>query len=279
MNNDQGLSWFSQPLQQHQQGLGDAGETGEGTVSNEGQGESQPSEYASQFLGNVPEEHRSVLEPYVKQWDAGVTRRFQDLHSQYQPYKDAGWDVDTFAQVQEIVRVLNEEPERLYQALHEEYGQKQVEAQNLGEGTGPSLQGEVPTEFQTKFDQMQSVVETMAQFILQQQQGAQESQEDQELDNYLGLLKQEFGDFDEDYVLTKMANGVDGEQAVRAWQGLIQERINESHKATGSLLPTLSSNGGGAVPVGEAQKLGQIPEKDLRALVANVIGQANQAAQ
>ena len=81
---------------------------GPGTTDSQQQGgapESQPEKptqpqqtqqtLGSDFLKSVPEEQRGALEPFVKQWDAGVTRRFQELQSQYAPYRsllDSGVD-------------------------------------------------------------------------------------------------------------------------------------------------------------------------------------------
>lgn len=275
----QGLVWSNQPLQQHQQGFGDAGETGEGTVSEDSGGqdsEGEQSPYASQFLSNIPDADRSVVEKYVKQWDSGVSRRFQDIHSQYAPYKELGWEGEILDQVKEVIRVLNEEPETLYRLLHEEYGSKEAAklAQSLGEELDSASQGNLSPEYAQRLDQMQQAVELMAQRFLDDDKSVQEAKYEEELDSELNSLREELGDFDEEYVLMKIANGADPEQAVMAWHGLVQEKINAAGQSTSRLIPTLSSQGGGAIPQ-EVQDLSRAPSKDIRGLVADILGKVN----
>jgi uncharacterized protein YciW len=39
------------------------------------------------YLAELPETVRSLVEPTFKKWDGDVTRRFQELHSEYDPWK------------------------------------------------------------------------------------------------------------------------------------------------------------------------------------------------
>ncbi len=66
--------------------MGDNEQTSQG----QGLGAPQPGEGTSEFynelLSGVPEEHRSTLEPFLKQADAKVTRRFQELSEREKQY-------------------------------------------------------------------------------------------------------------------------------------------------------------------------------------------------
>src|SRR6516164_6951134 len=95
-----------------------SGEAAQG--QGQGQPQGQPSEYslAEGFLGRVPQEHRSIIEPYVKQWDAGVTRRFAELHSQLQPYTELG-DLETLQAAAGLAQMLEENPYQVYGILHQ----------------------------------------------------------------------------------------------------------------------------------------------------------------
>lgn len=277
--------WQSQPLQQQMQQM-PAEETeaaGTETDSESSQGSNfEYSDFASQILKEAPDEHKSILEPYLSKWDAGTTRRFQDLHNQYKPFADLGWDSETTTQMAEVYRVLNEEPERMYEALKAEFEGKVEEAQSalseVGE-SGQAIQG-LPPEVMQQLEQQQSILEALAQIVIQDRTEKTTAVEDSEYDKYIGLLKTEYGDFNEEYVHTMIANGMDGEAAVKQWNSIIQEQINKASTSTEGLPPAqLSSAGGGAVVQQEPQKLGQIPDKDIRALIANVMSQANQASQ
>jgi hypothetical protein len=248
----------------------------------QGSSEGGYSSFVQEILKGAPQEHVSMMEPYLKKFDAGVTRRFQDLQNQYKPYANLDWDEDTAGQMAEVYRVLNEEPERLYHALREqlELDEEEQNDEDTGdEESAQSFQGISP-ELQQRFDQQQQVLEALATVVLQGQQEQQHSIEDQEFDGYMDLLKQEFGNFDEKYVTMLIANGEDGEAAVKQYQTMVQELLNQAGQATeGFPNALLSSSGGGAVPQQEPQKLGQIPQSDLRNLIKNVITQANQAGQ
>lgn len=268
-------------------------EVSQGSVVDEGQqdtgvegGQEQSDGLAAGFLSRIPENERDIVGKYVKQWDAGVTRRFQELHGKYKPYEELG-DVEQLQKAMEIYSVLDEDPQRLYNALGEAFGygsqqgQNGVEGQqqqigNTGEEDNP-LQSAF-TELQGRFDEQAKVLEAVAQYILNQDQVSKQSQEDQELDQYVGLLKEEYGEFDEDYVLTKMYHGMSGEEAVQSWNNMVQQHVNQASQSTANLPTILSSSGGSAVPVGETQKLGSFSSKDIRSLVADVLAQAQQGA-
>jgi len=274
--------WSQQPLQQQKQQMpAESIGTEESDDGSQGSQDGGYSSFVGELLKGAPQEHVTLMEPYLRKFDAGVTRRFQELQNQYKPYANLGWDEDTASQMAEVYRVLNEEPERLYEALKEslEIGEESQNYGSVGGESGQGFQG-LPAEVAQQIQQQQQVLEALATIVLEGQKTQQEAVEDKELESYLGLLKQEYGEFDEDYVLSLIANGKDGEAAVKQWQSALQDAINQASQATSGLPPAiLSSAGGGAVPQGEQQNLGQIPSKDIRNLIANVIGQTNQAGQ
>lgn len=238
--------------------------------STDGQGSGE-TEYSlgHNFLQEVPEEHRALLEPYVKKWDAGVTRRFQDLHSQINPYKELGAEPDDLKQALQVYQILDEDPERVYKALKEQF-EEQVE--ELEEGGEANFQ-ELPPQVMQELQQQRQVLEALAAYITNQQESEKTAQEDKELDDYLELLKTEYGDFDEDYVVAKMYRGQSGEQAVQAWKDAIQRQMNGGEAPKPNLPPVLS---GGGVVAAEQQNVAKIPRKDLKNMIAQMMSQANE---
>lgn len=255
--------------------------TEDSSEESQGQSEGGYSSFVQELLKDAPQEHLPILEPYIKKFDAGVTRRFQDLSSKYKHYEPLGWDEETTQQMAEVYRVLNDEPERMLEALKEALELDDEEQNSLDDGgdTGQGLPG-VPPEIAQQLQEQQQVLEALAQYVLNENSERTQAVEDQEFESYMGLLKKEYGDFDERYVTAMIANGLDGEAAVKQWQAAIQEEINKALAATEGLPPaTLSSAGGGAVVQQEPQKLGSYSSKDIRQLIANVVGQANEASQ
>jgi hypothetical protein len=271
------MSWEVNPAS-----LG-GGSGGGGTEDPSGQGSGETpgySELAQSILKDVPDEHKSLLEPYMKRWDAGTTRRFQDLSNKYKHYDSLGWDEETSQYMGAVYQALMEDPQRLYDALGSELGAgtQEQKVESAGE-TQQDFQG-LPPEFQTQWDQTQQVLQALAQYVMDDQRTKQETVEDGEFDNYLGLLKQEYGEFDEGFVISRIANGMDGEAAVSEWNNLINSHMEKLNQSTQHLPNTvLSSAGGGAVSQGEQQSIADIPGKDIRQLIANVLSQTNAAGQ
>ena len=243
-------------------------QTGQGN-QNQGQQQQSIDWGSNDFLKNVPEADREVVGRYLKSIDSGISRRFQDLHAQYSPYKELG-DPEELAQAQQIYQLLNENPKQIYDALSEALKDELGGAQGLGQDELDPDESEfqLPPQIQQKLDQQEQVLQAVAEFILGQQETTQQQQEDQALEQYIDLLKGEFGEFDEDFVLTKMFAGMDGEAAVKAWQQTIQNAMNGAGQA-GKIPPIL---GGGGVHAQENSKtVKDLDRKETKALVAEML--------
>lgn len=256
------------------EGQGQVGDGGQSSQSgNENQGQGNEHSLAAGFLQNVPDNERPIVEKYVKDWDGQVTKKFQELHSQYQPYQELG-DPQTLQQALQIANMLSENPEGFVEALYEampELFEEDAGEQGLeGEQGNPDFQG-LPEPFVQQFGQMQQVVETLAQIVLDQQESTTIQQEDAELDDMLAQLKEQHGDFDEEYVLLKIYNGMAPEKAIEAFQNLSAAKQEEIANKTKGIPPTLT---GGAVPGAGTRKIGEIPGKEVQNLVAGLLAQS-----
>lgn len=252
---------------------------GPGTES-EGQGgggEQQPqySQFASEFLKEVPKEALGLLEPYLKKWDGAVTKKFQEIHSQYEPYKNLG-EPDQIQQAMQIFRALDEQPEVIFNLLKQELeGQAGAGSQtlpvggNAGEGDGEEY-GQLPPEFLERYERTEGILGQLAELFLQDRNTRQEADEDAQFDSYLSQLKEQHGDFDEDWVTLQISRGQSGEEAVQAWQAKAQEIINAQNGNQRPSPPILG--GGGNVPA-EQVDLGNIPSGDLKKLVSGMLQQ------
>lgn len=232
------------------------------------------SEFVQGLLKEAPDEHKTLLEPYLKKWDAGVSRRFQDLQGQLKPYQEFG-ELEQVQQAVELYRMLEDDDQarQVYQSLHnyfEENGQQTQQSAPVVE-TEQEFQ-ELPPEFMQKFQQQEQILQALAQHVLGQQESVQQEQEDAELERTLSQLKAEFGDYDEDYVLAKMHAGADPVEAVQSYQAMMQTRL-AAYQQSQRTPPTLG--GGGAVPT-ESQNLAKIPRSDLKKFVAGIMEQQAQ---
>lgn len=177
---------------------------------------SQDSGLANDFLARVPEADREVVGRYVRDWDAGVTRRFQDISARYQPYNELG-DYQTLAQAKAVFEYLRDNPDKVYQTLHEHFGQQQQAGKPSPEDEWGELPPSVVQRLQA-MDQQGQLLQALAERVIGMGNQSQEAQEDAQLDQYMNWLSAQYGQFDEDYVLAKMSTGMDGAQAVQEFQ-------------------------------------------------------------
>jgi hypothetical protein len=225
-----------------------------------GQEQISPDSLANPFLAKIPEADRAIVGKYIKDWDAGVTRRFQDIHSQYA-----------------LMQMVNEDPQRVYDLLGQSLEQMQGGAQEFQqqEQQQYGLDGELPPVFAEKFAKMEQTLEALAQHFMSSEETRQAEQEDRELDDYLGMLKQKYGEFDEDWVLAKMLNGQDGEEALKQYNDWLQGQIT-SRMSSKRPVPVLG--GGGSVPPNGVDAT-KMTGSQVRALVAGMLEQGSAASQ
>lgn len=265
-------------------------------VGTESSQEGSQGELSNPFLANVDEADRPIVDKYIKQWDAGVTRRFQDIRNQYRPYEQLG-DVETLQQAVQLMTIFEQNPEAVYQMLAEKFGQQPTNRSGFQQQPGgqnlptngfdpnnlpeelapfaPLFQGyeQKISAFDQRFGKLENALNQIGQYVLGQVNTSKQSEEDKQVEQYMGLLKQEFGDFDEDYVLTKMLNGMTGEDAVKAYKQAIQQQVNQSRKPDPSVPAVLS--GGGSVAA-ETVDVAKLDKKQTVDLVADVLRRAQE---
>ena len=247
------------------------------------------SEFGSQFLAdNVPEEHRAIVEQYIKPWDGNVTKKFQDLQGKIKEYETLG-DTSTLANASQVIADMKEDPVGFFnyykdyllenaETIQEVYGIEDInealgiamenlndQIQDDGDKGGlPEFEG-VPQEFVSKFQQMEERLSSIDEKTSGIEKGLTEAEQMKILDNALETLHTEHGDFDEDYVLTKIASGKTPEEAVKAYQALTQSAIDSRSKA-----PKLLS-GPSATPLDQVDKTKLRDPKYRKALGAEYL--------
>lgn len=239
------------------------------------------SQYAQDWLGQIPEADRGVVGKYLPNWDAGTQRRVADFQRQYAPlqqFVEQGYDVDDLQLGLQVMDMLAQDKDKGIEMLMQAVGY-QVPGQPPAQ---PDPQQQNPAQVQLPPEltqQLQQQSQFMEQFALQQQQAQQaaaDAQADQELDSYLSWLKQEKGDFDEGYVLSQMSQGVPGDQAVDQFNQIIQARLTaqqQSGPGNGALPPVPVLNGGAAAT--QQVPPAQMDDATRRNLVASMLNHAN----
>lgn len=221
------------------------------------------SDFANGFLKDVDESDREIVSKYIKQWDGGVTRKFQEYSGKLKGYEELG-DLDTLVNAQGLVQDIQNDPVQFFnyfrdyllenaQAIQEQYGiddlqkalgmAQQMSNNELDDSGLPEYDG-IPKEFVQQFQEMQSKLESFGSEYEQMKASQQEREQMEMLDNVLSDLHNEHGDFDDRVVLSLIASGLAPEEAIQEWNG-IRESIVSSQ---GSNAPVLL-NGPAATPL------------------------------
>lgn len=255
--------------------------------------ESSPDNPAwSDFLSAIPQGMHEMVKPHLRKWDEGVNSRIDAVHGEYadfKPFKDAGVSRDILEQAYGIYDAINTDPRRVYDILAETYGYNVANAavaasqQNASQGqqNAPAQpqQGESAAEyelgqggqFNPEIARLQQTVETMANIMLAQNQAAENAKADTALDAELAAARAKHGDFDEQYVLAYMQNGLSAEQAAQQWINARNEILSGHNRPQA---PNVIS-GAGPLPSQQINPA-KLNTTDTRALVANMMKAANQ---
>lgn len=208
--------------------------------------ESSPdSELVTDYLKGIPEQDRAIVQKYVKQWDAGVTKQFQKRAEElkaYDPYKqfvENKIPADQLQRAWQIAIAMDADPH----AFYEEYGQALQQYANPN-GEQPVSNEDVEIDGGDELPDFSSLPEDVQRYIenmsgkYQQLEGRwtefeqrqAEAEAEAAFDNIIDMLHTKYGEFDMDYVLAQLAKGVHPDQAVQNYQKFV-EGIVGSHKS------------------------------------------------
>lgn len=252
-------------------------------VETEGQQEQQNSGNPAwaEFLDKLPTSLHSQVTPVLHKWDQGVQQRFQAIHDEYAPYKqykEQNVDPETINYALGLVNALNEDPRRVWESMGEYYQltpqeQQQVQQQIQQESPNgePNVWDADTEEYvDPRVSQLEQGVKQLAQVIYTQQQEAANKAESDKLATELDSLRSKHGDYDENFVLGQMLNGVSAEDAVKNYQTLTEKIRSEANQPPA---PKVMGGGGGALP-NESVNPAKMSEAQRRQLAAQMLRNA-----
>lgn len=255
-------------------------------------------ELAPDFLKGIEDEElKERLKPYVKKWDAGVTRRFQDIRAEAKPYQELG-SVEELQQAKQVFELLQSDPKQVYDILHEQFGggggtQRSEQARGTQQGEmsnddAYAVLEEINPAVAERFRKMeQMVTQVTEQYLNQQKQGnqaqeqeaqaAKEAEEDAQLENYLKLLHQEHGDFDDEFVISQVAyQDMSWEDAIDKYNSLIENQVQQrisNQPAPPPKAPKLLGGTGGSPQPGNDVRMGDLSDNEIKDTVAKLMQQ------
>lgn len=243
-----------------------------------------------EILTDLPDEIQTMLRPKLAEWDRGVQEKFQQIHQQYDPYKPLVENNIPLDQVQQalfLAHQLDTNPADLVQKAIDHFNLEQFKQQTQQVVPDPdgeddfsdSPYGELENDPRFKaFLEKQQELESRFQ---EREQQEQEAEAEAALEQYLTELKEQHGEFDENYVVTLLANGVDGEAAVKQFQTSVSQAAaalvqNQNPPKQQAVIAGGGGTSGSGIPDAPVS-FGKMTGGEVSDLVAQYINQANQS--
>lgn len=232
------------------------------------------------LLEKLPSSLHGIVTPHLSDWDKNVQQMVQKVHSEYEPWKqlrDQQLDPQQLGQAWSAIQNLETDPYGFVQAVIQHYGLEQMLAEQGQQQPGANeLEEGMPTEFDLSqnpdFQRMSGMTEQMAQLLLTQHQQQEDAQADAQVESDLQAAQQKFGNFDEDFVLQRVAMlGEDMDTAVQAYQNMVNGVLAQSRNPSAGA-PIIMGSGGGTPST--ATPVGSLQPQDRRALIAQTLRNA-----
>jgi hypothetical protein len=227
-----------------------------------------------QILDQIPSEYHEAVIPTLQRWDSGVSRRFQRIHDEYAPYKELGeFEPDSIKEAMNVYNALNNDPAATWEAIGRVYGLSPQQVSQAASDDEDFDMDDLPAPIRERLNRLDEHDRTLVQLsqqIQQQQQASQQEQEDEALEEYLDDLREEYGDFDEEYVVGLIAAGLDGEDAVERFQELINDIANNTEIEQSPRYPQVMSGGGGVPDMGQVDT-SKMSNQDTQSLIAEIL--------
>lgn len=248
-------------------------------------GSSPEQDLYAPYLDKFPESLHHIARDVFKEWDGNVTKRIQSVHSEYEPYKSfvEEYEPDAIQQAVQIAEALNNDPQAFYTALAEAYGfetpqQGQQIANELQQQQSNNPQQDEYDPFSHRLEQNEQLTRTLAETLIAErnatEQARVEQQEDELYDQTMGQLAEQYGEFDQNYVNSLLAQGYDPEAAVQYWRQAVDHYASQQ-LAPNSTAPVIMGAGGGTPSI--QRDVSDLSSQETRHLVEQMLRQANES--
>jgi hypothetical protein len=223
------------------------GATGQETQGQtETSSEATPVEGGNPFLNEVAADHRPIVAPYLKKWDAEVTKKFEEYSNKLKPWQELG-EPDEVKQYVQFAKNFRQDPEAYFRAMWsrmaEHFGddfenqlfrilQVEREGQQMSDGYDQGFEGYDGggQEFEGQPDQQEVMLQNMMKELTElrewkegQTQREQFQQESQQFEAFLEQMHTRFGEFDDDWVAQRISIHGDPNKAMQEWNALVEK--------------------------------------------------------
>lgn len=202
----------------------------------------------AQYLEPLPESVRPLVEPAFKEWDAQVTKKFQSLHSEYEPYKSIidEYEPDALQQAAAAMQFLQQNPQEFVKQVMAAYG-LEPEQGTANAPVVPEPTGDPDDPYDQRLGKLEESLGKLAEMLTSEREQQTQQQQLAQLDTQLNDLRSKHGEFDELYVLTLMSQGMEPEKAVEQFKTTLTDYASKLN-APNAEAPTVVSQSGGGYP-------------------------------
>lgn len=248
--------------------------------------ESAPEDLASPFLAKIPSQDRAIVSRYVKDWDAQVTQKFQEYSSKLKPWEQLGMPPEEVQKHLSVAQALRQNPQQVFKLMWENFQQTQgdnfqsflFDTLGLSQEEGEQLMNEYGDDgqgFEENFEDPNEVfqqnvtseLEELRNWKQQFEQSQQEAEQMAQLDSFMEELHNKSGiDFDDEWVLQRIAQHGDAQRALKEWTQMISKHSSQVQKRTAPKIP----GGQGGVPANQVD-VNKLRGKDRKQAVAALL--------
>lgn len=206
--------------------------TDPGVQPDTGQGAASEAPYA-EYLNSIPEEHRAMVEPAFKKWDADTTKRFQEhseFRKQWEPYAETGIHQLPPETVQGLAQLAQMDQGQFTDWLREQANAAGlIPQENSTEDLSTLVDPSVEQLVKQQLSPIEQQLQQFQQWQEQQQIEQARAQAHQQIQQQLEQLKAQHGEFDVGTVEKLTANYIDQDprnavqQAFKDYQSLVAQ--------------------------------------------------------
>lgn len=240
------------------------------------------------FLEQIPSQFHDQVIPALKDWDGNVQKQFQQIHSQYEPYKgfiERQIKPDHIETALGFVNAIESNPKEVIEALQTYYNltpQQATQAtqavqQQQQQNNGSIDFSDLDPRIASRFTAIEQQNELMAKILVDKNNQETQAQEDARLDAEMKQMHEEYmqknngRDFNEKVVMGLALGGnISLKDAVAAYDETIQGMVKQYQRPAPQVL-----GGGGFIPSNKVSTR-QMSENELSKFVANYLNSAAQ---
>lgn len=240
-----------------------------------------------EILDVLPDSLHSIVTPTLEKWDKGVQEKFTQFHQTYDPYKEIVEQkvpVDRIKQGLMVAQMIESDPAALVQQLVDHFKLEQFMAADDDDDDDDDIPLElegVDVEALKKhpaFKELFKQQEQMAQYYEQQRQAQEQNESQKMMQDLLSDLHEKHGEFNDLFVTSLLAAGVEPEDAVKQFKDTINQAL-QAHQGTQPppvqppVVMGSSGNTGAGVP-NQDVKLGRLTNSQTVDMVTQILQQA-----